>query len=395
MHIDIQILIKQHNEILTILNQNNTNNSRLVGGCVRDFLQNQKISEDVDISTIFTPDEVIEIFQKYKKENTRKNCVILDKDKKYGTIIVILNNQRYEITTTRSDIDCFGRQAEVEFCTDFQKDSNRRDFTINALYLGFDGTIFDFHEGLKDLEHNIIRFIGDPEQRIKEDFLRILRYFRFATKFNFFNFDKTILSKIQLLKPGLRLLSRERIRNEIYKMLEYDNWLTGLKALHTNNLIKEIFALDSYEINSKNINFNNTIKHSKLHNIVKLFYFFNYNKNTITLLKELLRFTREEKIFCDFLTNFWTKTNNGIELTLDAKIVLFDLKKEIREQYTLDIIDLFLPNIQKEIIDFEKNIKPLTINTNDLITQGYVGKQLGDKIQEFKIEFIKNNFKTI
>jgi len=389
-------LLNKHKEILTIINKNSIDKAKLVGGCVRDFLHNHTISEDVDISTIFTPDEIISIFKEYKTKNPNKNLTILDKDKKYGTIIVLLNNNRYEITTTREDINCFGRQANVKFCKDFKEDSKRRDFTINALYLGVDGEILDFHEGLQDLKNNIIRFIGDPEQRIKEDFLRIIRYFRFATKFNFFNFDKNVLYKIQNLKNGLKHISRERIRSEIYKILEYDNWLSGLCVIHQNNLIKEIFDLENYKINCKNINFKTcTTKYTTIGNIVKLFYFFNCNTQTITLLINSLRFTREEKKFCDFLANLWQKTNNGKMLSLDAKFLIFNLKKDIRKIYLFSIIDLFPTDIRDEIINFDKNIKPLPINTNELLKKGYNGQKLGEKIKELKIEFIKNNFITI
>ena len=113
LHFDIEKLVEKHRDILQIISKNESKTSKLVGGCVRDFLQFGIFADDIDISTTFLPDEVIELLKNYKKANKNKDVVILDKDKKYGTIVVLIDNVRYEITTTRADIACFGREAKV------------------------------------------------------------------------------------------------------------------------------------------------------------------------------------------------------------------------------------------------------------------------------------------
>ena len=214
----VSVLIEKHKEILQLLNSQKSQSAMLVGGCVRDFLMYGKISEDTDISTTLTPDEVKDLLWKWKESNKIDNVVILDRDKQYGTIVVLFNGVRYEITTTRADIACFGRQAKVEFCKDFPADSMRRDFTMNALYLSIDGEIFDYHEGLQDLRQNKVVFIGDADKRIKEDYLRILRFFRFSSKFDNFDFDGNILSVLKENIGGLANVSRERVKNEMWKL---------------------------------------------------------------------------------------------------------------------------------------------------------------------------------
>ena len=390
MYLNTNKLIQQHILILEILNQNNKDNAKFVGGCVRDYLKYNTISQDIDISTILEPNEVISIIKDYKKnKNNNKECniIILDKDKAYGTIIVIFENkktnqkQKYEITTTRADISCFGRQAQVKFCKDFKQDSIRRDFTINALYLGIDGEILDFHNGIEDLNNNRIIFIGDANSRIKEDYLRIVRFFRFATKFNNFNFDKSVLDIITANKNELNILSRERIRSEIFKMLEYDNWFFGLKSLHNNNLIKNIFQIETYNINTdENKNLNN--------NLLKLFYFFNYDKNIMEELKEKLKFTKEEKKFCDFFTNIFNISKKGTEFNIELKIQIYN-----NSEMFLICKELFNKEIQEKIEIFIKNIKKLPITTQDLIDAGFSGKVLGEKIKAITKIWIENDFK--
>lgn len=393
MFTDLSKLIKKHKIIFEILNKDNKDSSRLVGGCVRDFIQTGVISNDIDISTIFTPEEVIKKLEEYRQTKECQNkyiLTILDKDKQYGTIIAIFEDkktkqtQRYEITTTRADIECFGRQANVVFCKDFKEDSTRRDFTINALYVDEQGKIFDFHNGIEDLKNNKIIFIGDAEKRIKEDYLRIVRFFRFATKFDNFNFDEQTLNIIKANKEGLLQLSRERIKSEIWKLLEYDNWFIGIKSLKDNDLIEEIFLIENPVIRGNFENF-------EANNIVKLFYFFNYKRKIMLELKEKLKFTREEKKLCDFLTDIWYLTNKGSELTLDAKIKIFSEKNK---NYITYCFPLFNEEILSQIENFISRIKDLPITSQEIINLGYQGKELGEKIKLATKLWIESNFKA-
>ena len=145
---------------------------RLVGGSVRDLLLNKKVS-DFDFACALPCEEIIKILH-------QKSIKTIPTGLKYGSITALIDNFSFEITSLRTDKNQKGRDCEVEFIDDFKTDAARRDFTINALYLNQKGELFDYFQGLLDLEKKQIKFIGKPSQRITEDYLRILRFFRFS-----------------------------------------------------------------------------------------------------------------------------------------------------------------------------------------------------------------------
>lgn len=173
---------------------------RIAGGAVRDLLMNIR-PHDIDFATTATPDQMKEMFQ---REQIR---MINTNGEKHGTITVRLDDkENYEITTLRIDVTTDGRRAEVQFTNDWRLDANRRDLTVNSIFLDSDGTIVDFFNGYEDLKSHRIRFVGDPNVRIQEDFLRILRYFRFYSRvcLNENSHDQSALSAIKANSAGLR-----------------------------------------------------------------------------------------------------------------------------------------------------------------------------------------------
>ena len=385
----VSVLIEKHKDILQLLNSQKSQSAMLVGGCVRDFLMYGKISEDTDISTTLTPDEVKDLLWKWKTGNKMDDVVILDRDKQYGTIVVLFNGVRYEITTTRADIACFGRQAKVEFCQDFQADSMRRDFTMNALYLSIDGEIFDYHEGLQDLQQSKVVFIGDADKRIKEDYLRILRFFRFSTKFDNFDFDGNILSVLKENIGGLANVSRERVKNEIWKMLSYSQWFAGLQAIKNSGFIKDVFSLTEEAQMQNNYNMfydnkQNVEGKEYQYEVAKLLYFFKYNEIVVRHLFETLKFTNHEKKIAELALELMSKTNQGTIFSVDVKLKLFHTDNKLVEQ----ILPILSNEMQMKINNFYKNIKPLPITSQDLIQQGFQGKQLGEKIKQLEIDWV-------
>ena len=161
---------KEISEIFNILETKQPKEKKVamfVGGCVRKYISGEEI-DDIDIATIFSPKEIKEKFKNTKVE-------IIDTGTDHGSVTLLLNKSKFEITTLRKDIKTDGRHAEVSFTDDWQIDSERRDFTINAIYLDRKGNIFDPQLGKKDLENKVVKFIGDPGERIKEDYLRILK----------------------------------------------------------------------------------------------------------------------------------------------------------------------------------------------------------------------------
>ena len=150
--------------------------ARFVGGCVRKHLSSDEI-DDIDIATVLTSNEIKEKFK-----NT--NFKIIDTGLKHGTVTILSEKLKLEVTTLRKDVETDGRHAEVEYINNWQIDSERRDFTINAIYLDIDGKIFDPQAGTVDLKNNNVKFIGDPQKRIEEDYLRIIRFIRFKIIYN-------------------------------------------------------------------------------------------------------------------------------------------------------------------------------------------------------------------
>ncbi|XP_046882368.1 CCA tRNA nucleotidyltransferase 1, mitochondrial [Hypomesus transpacificus] len=187
---------------------------RIAGGAVRDLLAGKR-PEDVDFATTATPEEMKSIFQ------AAGIRMINNKGEKHGTITARLHNENFEVTTLRVDVQTDGRHAEVEFTTDWQKDAERRDLTINSMFLGLDGTLYDYFKGNEDLKNRKVRFVGSAEQRIQEDYLRILRYFRFygrvAEKPD--EHDPDTLKAIEEHARGLAAISGERIWVELKKMV--------------------------------------------------------------------------------------------------------------------------------------------------------------------------------
>jgi tRNA nucleotidyltransferase/poly(A) polymerase len=186
--------------------------SRLVGGCVRDKILSIE-PQDYDIATIATPDQVIEIFKKHFFFS------VIPTGLQHGTVTITKNHESVEVTTLRVDKFCDGRHAEIEFTDSFELDAARRDFTINAMYEDLHGNIYDYFGGQEDLVTNTLKFVGNPMDRIQEDYLRIMRYFRFLARFNMQATPASCFA-ISQLKEGLRKISQERITSELLKILK-------------------------------------------------------------------------------------------------------------------------------------------------------------------------------
>ncbi len=184
---------------------------RIVGGAVRNALLGERI-HDIDMATTLAPEQVIAATD---AAGLKSVATGID----HGTVTVISDSNGFEVTTLRRDIETDGRKATVAFTDDWAADAARRDFTLNALYCSADGQVFDPVGGLDDLNIRLIRFVGDPEARIQEDYLRILRFFRFFSQYGQDDVDADGLAACTNLQNGLKQLSRERIGQETRKLL--------------------------------------------------------------------------------------------------------------------------------------------------------------------------------
>jgi len=379
------------NKIFDAINgYNNISEVRYVGGCVRKIL-NKENTDDIDLATNLTPDQV-------------KACLDNSKIKyfetglEHGTITAKIDNQNFEITTLRKDVKTDGRHAIVEYTTNWEEDALRRDFTINSIYSDIDGNLYDPNNGHKDLINGIIKFIGEPETRIKEDYLRIIRYLRFYSGYSNVDHELNIIKIIKQNIEGLGKVSKERQFNELQKIIKLDNFL----RIFSNKSSCELFSLIFPQL--KNLKkFTKLSKSSEkiLRNkssyfIISLLVidetdnsdYFMYKYNLPNELKDKINFLKYYSI---------NKNTNEI---LNKK----ELQKIFYYKEKSDLIDLIDFNLlyykqSKKLSElktyFEKLDKPtFPIKAQSLIDDyGYKeGRELGQKLKNLEIKWIENNF---
>ena len=222
----------QHLEQLFSLYQQANSCVRLVGGCVRDAILNIPAG-DIDLATPLLPVDGLSLLKK-------RGIAVKTYGLSHGTITAILGGKSYEITTLRTDDKTFGRHAEVSFRANWEEDANRRDFTLNALYADTNGTVYDYVGGTQDALTGTIRFVGSPSKRICEDYLRILRLFRFYVFYGKQPLESLILDACSDHKKGLKQLSGERIKKEIYHLLKHSEPYETLALMNSCDLLNHL-----------------------------------------------------------------------------------------------------------------------------------------------------------
>ena len=208
--------------------------TRAVGGAVRNTLLGLPVTE-IDLATTALPDRAMTLARKAGLKAVPTGI-------EHGTVTVVADGVAFEVTTLRRDVETFGRHATVAFTENWTEDARRRDFTINALYAGSDGTVFDPLDGYADLVAGRVRFIGDAEARIKEDYLRILRFFRFNAYYGKGPLDPEELAACVRLRDGLDQLSAERVAGELRKLLVAPQAVDAVEALFDYGLLTQLLG---------------------------------------------------------------------------------------------------------------------------------------------------------
>jgi poly(A) polymerase len=214
--------------VLELLNGNGEE-ARVVGGAVRNALLNIPIG-DIDIATTAPPEEVI---RRAKAAGIKSVPTGIE----HGTVTLVIDTHPFEVTTLREDTETFGRKAKVAFGRDWVGDAHRRDFTINALSVGADGVVHDYVGGLDDIAARRVRFIGEAEHRIAEDYLRVLRFFRIHAAFGAGEVDRAGYLACLRARAGLATLSAERVRMELLKLLVADGAIGAVVAMAEGGLL--------------------------------------------------------------------------------------------------------------------------------------------------------------
>ena len=234
-------------KLLAVLNGDGEE-ARVVGGAVRNALLDLP-SHEIDVATTATPDEVT-------RRVTAAGFKAVPTGIEHGTVTVVVGDAPFEVTTLRQDVETYGRHAKVAFGRDWRTDAERRDFTINAFSVSPDGTVYDYVGGLDDLDARRVRFIGDPKKRIEEDYLRILRFFRFDAAYGTSEhpYAEGIAACIAG-RDGFDRLSRERVRQELMKLLVAPHALPSLISMADGGLLLRVLGgvgyLSSFEMMAK------------------------------------------------------------------------------------------------------------------------------------------------
>jgi tRNA nucleotidyltransferase/poly(A) polymerase len=219
--------------VLALLNGDGEE-ARVVGGAVRNALMRLPIG-DIDIATTALPDEVIRRARAAAIKSVPTGIA-------HGTVTLVVDGQPFEITTLRQDVETFGRKATVAFGRDWVRDAERRDFTINGLSVSADGIVHDHVGGLADVAARRVRFIGDPDRRIAEDYLRILRFFRIHAMYGAGEPERAGLLACIRGRAGMAGLSSERVRMEMLKLLVADGAMAAVQAMADGGLLLQIFG---------------------------------------------------------------------------------------------------------------------------------------------------------
>ena len=362
---------------------------RLVGGCVRDMISGLAVM-DFDFATKFPPQQAMEIL-------AQNNIHAVPTGIKFGTITAVINKKHFEITTLRKDKESDGRHCEPEFIDDYFFDAARRDFTINALYLDNKGVVHDYFNGIVDLQENKVKFIGDAKQRIEEDFLRILRFFRFSCRYAS-ELDSAALLACIDYKSNIKSLSEDRVRNEIFKIIAVAKskkliWI--FEELENCGIREEIFSAKLQIANLQNLLELEEALQIKLSERIK-FAALSFGRD-IDLQEILLRlnFSNQEKKYFQFLFDK-IYNSSGLDYKDLRELLVFQEKDFVRDFYLLNLtqtsLDIFeAKRLLKFINDF--SLPNFPINGNDLMAMGVSGKELGKKLLKAKKLWIESDFK--
>lgn len=358
-----------------------------VGGCVRNALLGLPV-EDVDIATPLPPETVTE-------RCTAKGITIIPTGIKHGTVTALIDGTHFEITTLRRDLETDGRRAEVGFTESWIEDAQRRDFTMNTLLADQAGNIYDpTGQGIADLEARRIRFVGEPAQRIAEDYLRILRFFRFHAIYGKGDFDAQALEACRAAAAKIKTLSRERITQEFFKILASTNPRGILAVMFANNILSEFDFPDSNpELLQHVCHFQDRYRLVALP--ARLYVQAGMNLKNIAAMESLILFP---KVFLKDMQAI-EGALNAPDLSCDSavRVCVYRFGRTITAQALMielaqdRVMNAFAPTALKIIQTWD--IPELPVDGNDLLNAGMSpGPELGEALEKLENDWIASDF---
>ena len=384
--------IKEARIIFACLNETGKEDQvKFVGGCVRKSISGEYI-DDIDLATILEPNEV-------KKRLNKENIKVIDTGISHGTVTAIINNKKFEITTLRKDLSTDGRHAKVTFTPDWKEDALRRDFTINAIYVDIQGRIFDPLNGISDLQNGVVKFIGTSDERIQEDYLRILRYFRFFTQYSKTDHSEEVIHSIKKYINGLNKVSNERIFDELNKIILLKDLFSLFSNSTSNEIIINIFPQLKYYQRLKIFeNLNQKLKSKYDNNLIlgllildesNDYEYFCHKYKTSNVIKS--RFKNISENF-ESLKNKKFYTEENIK-----KLIYLSNKNSVRDLMLFSICaNTKTKNFSVESLLHYVNvckIPKFPVSGDYLKQHGYeTGQVLGKKLKSLEEKWIENNF---
>jgi len=360
--LNIKPIISTSIKTLDKVFKSNNHEMRIVGGAVRDIALG-KSPKDIDFATDATPDEMIAILD---KANIRHKPTGLE----HGTITAIIDGEPFEITTLRADTETDGRHAEVEFVKSWEEDAQRRDLTYNAMSMDIDGNVYDYFNGMNDLQDKVSKFVGDAEKRITEDYLRILRYFRFQGRLSTPSWNDDTLKAITTHAKGLTQISAERIWQEMSKVLAGQNVANVLDHM-TKTGVSKVIGLATTDLNKIKDRGNPIIVLAQMGNNVDI--------------AKRWRLSNTEAVLLDFLVK--NKTNS-----LDTKKVEDMIADGVDKEKISALATL---QGKEDMADhaITANVPAFPVTGADLIATGMKpGPEMGEKLNQLKQQWKQSNF---
>ena len=361
---------------------------RFVGGAVRDALKGIEGS-DLDFATNLSPDELVEACT---EEGLKTVAIGI----KYGTVGVMIDDSLVEVTSLRKDIKTDGRHAEVEFTDNWEEDASRRDLTINAVYADEKGNVFDYYNGIEDLEKGVVRFIGSANQRIKEDYLRILRFFRFYSMFGVGEPDKKAVEACAENAENLKNLAMERIKEEMLKILLTKNAVKTIEVMQDNNIMSYIMPdakyLDSLDFIKKLVN--GRVLENKA--LLYLFTMYQPDEAFAENLAQRLKFSRKERQ--KFVS--WAEEDVTLNQLLEDKSRLC-LAYEYGNEFCLEKLLLITARNKEPLPNFwglydaieHMEVPTFPLRGQDLVDKGVETAQIGRILKEREQAWINSGFR--
>ena len=337
---------------------------RIVGGAVRDIALG-KAPKDIDMATDATPNEMIAMLD-------REDIKHIPTGIEHGTITAVVDGEDFEITTLRADSNTDGRRAEVEFVRSWEEDAKRRDLTYNAMSMDIDGQIYDYHNGMDDLQDKVSKFVGDPAERIQEDYLRILRYFRFQGRMENPTWDKDTVSAVADNVSGLSKISVERVWMEMEKILSGKN-VAGILQYIKSTGVADVIGLTVDNLNNIQDDTDPIIQLAKLGNpaeIAKRWKMTNINASMLEFLVTHKDQKLDKKQIEDMIAD-------GVDKEKIAALATLQGNANMASHATSASVPDF-PVTGKDLI--AKGMKP--------------GLELGQKLAQLKTKWKQSNFKA-